>query len=110
MAIVNALKRFRNSKGLIQKDVAAVLGMKQSSYAQYEQGKKPVTPSADAIIKLATAYNVSADFILGLTDDSRPINEILAEQKKPVPSDVETRLSALEAEIAEMRSARVAQS
>lgn len=111
MAIVNALKRFRKAKGLVQKDVAATLGTKQSSYAQYEQREKPATPSADVIIKLATAYNVSADFLLGLADDSRPVNEILAEQKKPAPpTDIETRLAALESEMAEMRSARAVQS
>lgn len=112
MAIVNSLKRFRGTKGLIQKDVAAVLGMKQSSYAQYEQREKPVTPSADVIIKLATAYNISSDYLLGLTDDPRPVDEILAAQKAQEPppqNDIVARLSALEAEMAEMRSARVAQ-
>ena len=109
MAIVNSLKRFRGTKGLIQKDVAAVLGIKQSSYAQYEQREKPVTPSADVIIKLATAYNISSDYLLGLTDDPRPVDEILAAQKAQEPppqNDIVARLSALEAEMAEMRSAR----
>lgn len=73
MPIVEPLKRFRGQFRLTQNDVAAKLGIKQASYAQYEQKTKPSTPSADTIIKLARGCNVSADYLLGLSDEPRPL-------------------------------------
>lgn len=76
MKIAESLRRFRKKFGLSQKDIADVLEIKQPSYAPYET--KDVTPSANVIIKLAKAYNVSSDYLLGLVDEPRPyaISEI----------------------------------
>ena len=65
MTIAEALRRFRKEKSLKQKDVAAALGVKPPSYAVYEAN---VTPSAKVIIKIADAFNVSTDYLLGRTD------------------------------------------
>ena len=40
------------------------------AYSRYEIGK--FVPRADDIAKLATAYNVTADYLLGLSDEPRP--------------------------------------
>ena len=68
--IATSLKRFRKQFGLNQKDVAAVLGITSQAYQNYEYGKG--SPSSVAIFKLADAYDVSTDYLLGRSDEPRP--------------------------------------
>ncbi len=69
MTIAESLKRFRRDFNLKQKDVADTLGVKQPTYQVYESKS---IPSAAVIIKLADAYNVSTDYLLGRSDEPRP--------------------------------------
>ena len=104
--------RFREDFKLTKTAVAAALGIKPPSYGYETEGKNN-NPNAKTLFRLAKAFHVSTDYLLGLTDDPRPVDEILAAQKAQESSpqnDIVARLSALEAEMAEMRSARVAQS
>lgn len=71
MTIGESLKRFRKEFNLTRSAVAEVLGIKPQSYI-YEV--KDVTPSAQVIIDLAKNYNVSTDYLLGLTDNPNPLN------------------------------------
>ena len=70
MTVSEALRRFRKEFDLNQQEVAKTLDMMPQSYYRYETGK--YSPRADDIIKLATAYGVSADYLLGLSDLPRP--------------------------------------
>lgn len=70
MTVAEALKRFRSEFHLSQKAVCETLGMKPQGYFRYEKGTY-LLPTA-ALIKLATTYNVSADYLLGLSDVPRP--------------------------------------
>ncbi len=70
MTIAESLKRFRAEFHLSQKDVAEKMGKQQAGYYRYESGE--YIPRADDIAKLATAYNVTADYLLGLTDEPQP--------------------------------------
>ena len=65
-----ALKRFRNSLGLNQKEFAAELKMKPPLYQRYESGK--TTPSIEFIYKVTDKYGVSSDYLLGLSDEPKP--------------------------------------
>ena len=69
MTIAESLKRFRKEFNLKQKDVADTLGVKQPTYNVYESKS---VPSAAIILKLADAYNVSTDYLLGRSDEPRP--------------------------------------
>ena len=69
MTIAESLRRFRKAFNLKQKDVADALGVKQPTYQVYEAKS---IPSAAIIIKLADAYDVSADYLLGRSDEPRP--------------------------------------
>ena len=60
------LKDLRMENKLMQKQIANILGIDQRVYSIYETGKRGIP--AHHIIKLASYYNVSSDFILGLTD------------------------------------------
>lgn len=69
MTIAESLKRFRKEFNLNQKQVAATLGIKQQSYQVYES---KTIPSATVVLKLADAYDVSTDYLLGRSDEPRP--------------------------------------
>jgi transcriptional regulator with XRE-family HTH domain len=46
--------------------MADLLGVKQQSYARYEYGTGE--PSLDIVIKMTEIFDVSADYLLGLSD------------------------------------------
>lgn len=60
------LKDLREDNDLTQKQIAELLFTTQQQYSLYEKGYReiPIT----ALIALAKFYNVSVDYILGLTD------------------------------------------
>ena len=64
------IKSLREDNDLYQKDIAKILGTTQSYYAQYENGKRPLP--IEHLITLCKFYNVSADYILGLTQNQKP--------------------------------------
>lgn len=70
MTVAEALKRFRATYKLSQKEVAEKLGMIAQSYCRYETGQ--YSPRADDVIKLAQDYGVTTDYLLGLSDEPRP--------------------------------------
>lgn len=61
------LTRLRKENNLSQQRLAEGLGVGQATICQWESGAS--MPSYDMIIKLAQFYNVSADFLLGLSDE-----------------------------------------
>lgn len=69
MTVAESLKRFRKEFRLSQKEVADALGTTQQSYQAYETRSNP---SVLIITKLADAYNVSTDYLLGRSDSPRP--------------------------------------
>lgn len=60
------LKMVRLESGKTQKDVYLQLGISPNGYASYEQGR--TEPNVDTLIKLCKIFDVSADYLLGLTD------------------------------------------
>lgn len=64
------LKRMRTELNLTQKQVAEAMGVVLPLYQKYEW--KQVMPPAQAIIDVAKAFNISADYVLGLSGELRP--------------------------------------
>ena len=60
------LKDLREDKDLLQKEVARKLGISQQYYSQYEMGK--YTMQIELLIILSQEYNVSLDYLVGLSD------------------------------------------
>ena len=60
------LKDLRSEKGVTQREVASAIGVTLSAYSNYEQGLRE--PNVEIIIKLCKYYNVSADYLLGLSE------------------------------------------
>lgn len=61
------LKGLRIDSDKSQKEIAEILKTEQSYYAKYENGKRPIP--IDRLIILCEYYNVSADYILGLSEN-----------------------------------------
>lgn len=61
------LKALRKEKGLTQQQLAEKMELVKGSISAYEQNTK--YPSLDVLIKLCTFFHVSADYMLGLSDD-----------------------------------------
>ena len=64
------LQDLREDRDLKQEDIAKVLGITRQQYQLYESGKREIR--FFQIIELARFYNVSIDYIAGLTNDPVP--------------------------------------
>ena len=62
------LRELRKNKGLRQKDIAEALEISVTCYAGYEQGAHE--PDFKVLCKIARYFGVSADYLLGLEDES----------------------------------------
>ena len=65
MNFSEALRRFRADFHLTQKQVAESLGIHYQVYQKYELGRDP---AISVLCKIADAYNVSVDYLVGRTD------------------------------------------
>lgn len=61
------IKELRIETELTQGELAKVLGITQDSISLWEKGKR--IPDTPYIAKLAEYFDVSADYLLGLSDD-----------------------------------------
>ena len=64
MSLADNIKKLREDKGLMQKEVAAEIGLKPAHYNKIE--KSIVEPSVDVLDKLAAFYSVTIDDIVHL--------------------------------------------
>ncbi len=107
MTIAESLRRFRQDYGLTQKQVADKIGVYPQAYAALERSKtgEHIIPRVDTLIKIAQAFNVSLDYLAGLTDDPRTIKQILEElgDAAPVAVPEELTLESLQAEIKKLQ-------
>ena len=69
MNIAERIRALREDRDLKQADVAAVLKVGQRTYCDYELGKTRIP--VDSLIVLAKMYNVSMDYICGVSDEKR---------------------------------------
>ena len=66
------LRDLREDRDLRQEDVAEILGISQTVYSRYECGFQTIP--VIHLLKLADYYQVSTDYILGRTNNSKPYN------------------------------------
>ena len=67
---MDRLKDLREDMDLTQQNLADYLGCNQTTYSRYETGETNVP--VDILKKLAIFYNVSIDYITGLTNVKKP--------------------------------------
>ena len=70
----------RRRAGLAQADLAAALDKQRASISMVETGHRGLPP--DSLAKAAKALEVSADYLLGLTDNPMPTTELSAQVAK----------------------------
>lgn len=68
---MNRIRALREDRDLNQETIAKVIKTTQQQYSKIETGKADI--SGEKIKLLARFYNVSADYILGLTDEPRAL-------------------------------------
>lgn len=63
------IRDLREDRDVTQTEVAKYLGMSQTGYSKYETGENDIP--TDILIKLSAYYNVSIDYILGISDNPK---------------------------------------
>lgn len=71
MICAQRIRDLREDNDKTQKEIALILKTTQSYYAQYENSHRPLP--TEHLVTLCKFYNVSADYILGLIDEQRPL-------------------------------------
>ena len=67
MLYIERIKQFRQTTGITQAQVAEVLGITQQQYFKYEKGINELP--LRYLVVICQEYNLSADWLLGLSDD-----------------------------------------
>lgn len=88
----------RESKKISQLELAKLLNISNTTLSQYESGKR--IPNDEIKKNIAIYFNVSIDYLLGLTDIKEPINEIIKKGEVAIkpPSEIEKIYESLPAE------------
>ena len=66
MKYIKRIRDLREDNDKTQNEIAEVLGTSQTMYARYERGANELP--IHHLLALCKYYNVSAEYILGLTD------------------------------------------
>jgi len=67
--VYQRIKDLREDKDLKQRQLAEYLNCSQQVYSNYELGQRDIP--TDVLIRLSKFYNVSVDYILGLTNNPK---------------------------------------
>ena len=63
------IRNLREDMDMNQTQIAKMLGMSQTGYSKYETGENDIP--TDILIKLSQFYDVSVDYMLGITDNPK---------------------------------------
>ena len=61
------LKELRELNNMSQRQAAEAIGCTQGNYSRYETGERE--PSIELLIKMAAAFGVSVDYLIGRADE-----------------------------------------
>ena len=64
------LEDLRIDSDRTQADIAGFLGCQREVYRRYEKGTRQIP--VDMLIQLSKLYNVSIDYLVGLTNEKKP--------------------------------------
>lgn len=70
MDYIDRLRALRIDNDIKQKDIAKIINKSQQGYAHIENRKAKL--AIEDLTKLARFYNVSLDYLVGLTNEQRP--------------------------------------
>lgn len=84
------LRQCRKQKGLSLKELANEFGISHSTLSKYETGSR--RPDPETLIMLAKYFNVSTDYLLGLSPT--PYGSLLAVNATELPPDAQRELDS----------------
>jgi len=70
VAMYPRIRDLREDADFNQTQIAQYLGMSQTGYSKYETGENDIP--TEVLIKLASFYQTSVDYLLGLTERKEP--------------------------------------
>lgn len=79
---MNRLKYLRESRELLQKDVACALGISRSAYSNYENNLR--CPDPEMLKRMARFFAVSVDEVLGLASQKKSQDHLSVKEKQLV--------------------------
>lgn len=71
MEYYQRIRDLREDKDMNQTQIAKILGTSLTVYSRYERNERKLP--IDHLIKLCYFYNISADYILGFTNEQKPL-------------------------------------
>ncbi|MHB1820922.1 MAG: helix-turn-helix domain-containing protein [Streptosporangiaceae bacterium] len=108
MALGERIRQLRKEAGLSQADLAEAIGADPGRVSRYEAGR--ITPSADALVRLAETLNVSIDHLLVDGIPRRPLHasadalgDRLAAVAELPPEDLASVLNIIDGLVAKNR-------
>ena len=69
MKYIKRIRDLREDNDKTQQEIAEILGTSQTMYARYERGANELP--IHHLIKLCEFYNVTSDYILGMSDSPK---------------------------------------
>ncbi len=96
----NRLRSLRQERELKQSDIAKYLGVSAQSYSSYENGREP---NYEMLKKLCSFFNVSADWLLGLSEYRQPFNlDSLFPDTLDIPDNIQSLIKNTAADLVSM--------
>ena len=71
MKLSQRIRAMREDHDLTQTDIAKLLNTSQTVYSRYERDER--TLPTEMLYTLTLYYNISADYLLGLTDEPKAL-------------------------------------
>ena len=91
IGFASKISSLRREKNLTQKDAAADLGVSQALLSHYEKGIREC--NLEFVKKAAVYYNVTADYLLGLSDTKHGNRDVFDDSD--IPSDAQTETTTV---------------
>ncbi|WP_127107605.1 helix-turn-helix domain-containing protein [Pararhodobacter zhoushanensis] len=85
------LSQLQTQSGMTQSGFAEEIGIDRSALSQLTSGQNPRLPRAETLLALAARFQVSADWLLGLTDDRGIATQVLNTVETEQALDEENR-------------------
>lgn len=80
------LTSLRHERGVSQKDVAEALGVSQALLSHYEKGIREC--GLDFVRRASNYYDVTADYLLGLSENRRGLSDLFESNELPQDEDM----------------------
>lgn len=68
------LKKLREEKGLTGEQLGKLVNVQKSAISKYERGD--IQPSKEVLILLSKELNTSVDYLLGISDNPKPYEDL----------------------------------